>query len=286
MGWWCPRGVHHGEALAAIRGLNWRIGQKYELRGVDIRAIKWLSQRLNRHNLAQMLGIPVGHFGEWCRKNGCSSSVDNDATESDFAYFVEVSRPDPPAPSPPQQSSPVLATGCPVWREAQFQRETCEMRAQLALREERIAGLEAEVGRLRDSLDAPYALQVWESFFRVWIARAREERGHQLVPTQEDFRHHRFPSDPLSRTMYALLSLMRKGDKETLTHVFGTPSADTLQEHLADVLGRLHIDPREMLMGRRVSNPRDPGESGGPGGAAESRASQASFCHWVIRGNE
>jgi hypothetical protein len=47
--------------------------------------------------------------------------------------------------------------------------------------------------------------------------------------------------------MYALLSLMRKGDKERLTQIFGTPSADTL--HLAAVLRRLGIDPKEMLRG-------------------------------------
>jgi hypothetical protein len=215
-----------------------------------------------------MLGIPAGHFAEWCLKNGCSVvGPDNDACEADFTYFVEMSSPSD-SPPPPQPQGSAFATGFPGG-ETRWQREICELRAQLALRDDTIARLEAEIRRLTGNvgadegaitlpeIDAAHPFwpnlrsnyESWKSFFEWWIARGREEPGHPLVPTREDFRHHRFPSDARSRMMYALLSLMRKGDKETLTHIFGTPSADTLQDHLAWVLRHLHIDVKEMLTG-------------------------------------
>jgi hypothetical protein len=95
--------------------------------------------------------------------------------------------------------------------------------------------------------DAPFSLRRPETFFQSFIGRGRRDPAYRRVPTREYFQHHRFPNDPRSLLMYALLSLMRKGDKKMLTQIFGTPSADTLQEHLAAVLRRLGIDPREML---------------------------------------
>jgi hypothetical protein len=98
-----------------------------------------------------MLGIPVGHFGQWCLKNGCPGrGVGNDAGEADF---VEMSGPNAGS-SPPQHWGSVPAAGFPPSHEAHFRLEICELRAQLALRGEAITSLEAKTGRLTGCVGA------------------------------------------------------------------------------------------------------------------------------------